>query len=257
MNKEEVENYIAELESMFELSELEEHSRNILKVGNYIKQLQNENKRLKDKLNKILEEIDWVEHLVDTCDRVEIMKSVQEYIKLCNEGKIESSIYTSKDELGRMVIIRIQKDAGAVVSTLQSNGLLDEAVECGEVYKPKPGYYSRTNFDVDKTTGEPTKMWKEDELYNKDFWIPIYQTENFRHFVEAKFAFEDQELISSSENVLAMINSPAQATTADGEITPEELKHLIDENKDDVIEVITESKELVKDIVDKTSNKNN
>lgn len=71
MNKEEVENYIAELESMFELSELEEHSRNILKVGNYIKQLQNENKRLKDKLNKILEEIDWVEHLVDTCDRVD------------------------------------------------------------------------------------------------------------------------------------------------------------------------------------------
>lgn len=54
------------------------------------------------------------------------MKSVQEYIKLCNEGKIESSIYTSKDELGRMVIIRIQKDAGAVVSTLQSNEWWEE-----------------------------------------------------------------------------------------------------------------------------------
>ena len=94
-------------------------------------------------------------------------------------------------------------------------GLLDEAIECGEVYKPKPGYYSRTNFDVDKTTGEPTKMWKEDELYNKDFWIPIYQTENFRHFVEAKFAFEDQELINSSENVLAMINGTTPAPVAD------------------------------------------
>lgn len=47
MNKEEIENYIAELESMFELSELEEHSRNILKVGNYIKQLQQENQQLK------------------------------------------------------------------------------------------------------------------------------------------------------------------------------------------------------------------
>lgn len=94
-------------------------------------------------------------------------------------------------------------------------GLLDEAIECGEVYKPKPGYYSRTNFDVDKTTGEPTKMWKEDELYNKDFWIPIYQTENFRHFVEAKFAFEDQELINSSENVLAMINGTSPAPVAD------------------------------------------
>jgi RecA/RadA recombinase len=96
-------------------------------------------------------------------------------------------------------------------------GLLDEAIECGEVYKPKPGYYSRTNFDVDKTTGEPTKMWKEDELYNKDFWIPIYQTENFRHFVEAKFAFEDQELINSSENVLAMINGTTPAPVADAD----------------------------------------
>jgi len=96
-------------------------------------------------------------------------------------------------------------------------GLLDEAIECGEVYKPKPGYYSRTNFDVDKTTGEPTKMWKEDELYNKDFWIPIYQTENFRHFVEAKFAFEDQELINSSENVLAMINGTTPVPVADAD----------------------------------------
>lgn len=47
MNVEEIENYISELESMFELSELEEHSRNILKVGIYIKQLQQENQELK------------------------------------------------------------------------------------------------------------------------------------------------------------------------------------------------------------------
>lgn len=85
-------------------------------------------------------------------------------------------------------------------------GLLEEAVDCGEVYKPKPGYYSRTNFDVDKSTGEATKMWREEELYCPEFWVPIYQTENFRHYVEAKFAFEDQELITSSQNVLDMIN---------------------------------------------------
>ena len=53
MNKEQVENYITELESMFELSELEEHSRNILKVGIYIKQLQQENERLKEIENKL------------------------------------------------------------------------------------------------------------------------------------------------------------------------------------------------------------
>ena len=54
MNKEEIENYITELESMFELSELEEHSRNILKVGNYIKQLQQENKQLKNKIKELV-----------------------------------------------------------------------------------------------------------------------------------------------------------------------------------------------------------
>ena len=53
MNMEEIENYITELESMFELSELEEHSRNILKVGIYIKQLQQENSRLKEELEEL------------------------------------------------------------------------------------------------------------------------------------------------------------------------------------------------------------
>ena len=99
-------------------------------------------------------------------------------------------------------------------------GLLEEAVDCGEVYKPKPGYYSRTNFDVDKATGEATKMWREEELYCPEFWIPIYQTENFRHYVEAKFAFEDQELITSSQNVLDMINGKTSIpvkTNADDE----------------------------------------
>ena len=46
MNKEEIENNIAELE---------EHSRNILKVGNYIKQLQQENQELKKQLDLVLE----------------------------------------------------------------------------------------------------------------------------------------------------------------------------------------------------------
>ena len=51
--KEEIENYITELESIFELSELEEHSRNILKVGIYIKQLQQENQELKMESEKL------------------------------------------------------------------------------------------------------------------------------------------------------------------------------------------------------------
>lgn len=94
-------------------------------------------------------------------------------------------------------------------------GLLDEAMACGEVYKPKPGYYSRTNFDVDKSTGEVTKMWREEDLYCPQFWIDIYKTETFRHYVEAKFAFEDQELITSNQNVMDMINGKSAVPTND------------------------------------------
>lgn len=85
-------------------------------------------------------------------------------------------------------------------------GLLDEAVESGCVFKPKPGAYARTDYDVDSTTGEVIKTWKEDQLYCKEFWIPLYKDEKFRHFVEAKFAFEDQELINASEDVMNMMD---------------------------------------------------
>ena len=55
MNKEEIKDYITELESMFELSKLEEHRINILKVGIYIKQLQQENQKYKKVIDKAIE----------------------------------------------------------------------------------------------------------------------------------------------------------------------------------------------------------
>ena len=64
MNMEEIENYISELESMFELSELEEHSRNILKVGIYIKQLQQENQELKKEIEYLHKSIERKEETI-------------------------------------------------------------------------------------------------------------------------------------------------------------------------------------------------
>lgn len=93
-------------------------------------------------------------------------------------------------------------------------GLLDEAIESGEVFKPKPGYYCRTNYDVDPATGEPSKIWKEADLYCSEFWVPLYKNENFRHFVESKFAFEDQEIINATEDVMAMIDGKAEVSAA-------------------------------------------
>lgn len=48
--------------------------------------------------------------------------SIKEIILGCNAGKTESSIYSAKDEDGNDLIINLQKDAGAKVSRLQSNG---------------------------------------------------------------------------------------------------------------------------------------
>ena len=79
MNKEEIENYISELESMFELSELEEHSRNILKVGIYIKQLQQENKHLKEHIEKY-------EHYCKTTGIEELMKENKKYKEVIDKA---------------------------------------------------------------------------------------------------------------------------------------------------------------------------
>jgi hypothetical protein len=83
--------------------------------------------------------------------------------------------------------------------------LLDDAIAAGVVFKPKAGRYARTDYDVDPTTGEVTRQWKEDELYCAKFWIPLYKDEKFNKYVEQKFAFEDEELISATQDVLAMM----------------------------------------------------
>ena len=50
----------------------------------------------------------------------------------------------------------------------------------------------------------------------------IYQTESFRHYVEAKFAFEDQQLINSTQNVMDMINGKVDIPTASDEVVEDE-----------------------------------
>ena len=89
-------------------------------------------------------------------------------------------------------------------------GLLDDSIAAGVVFKPKNGRYARTDYDVDQTTGEVTRQWKEDELYCAKFWIPLYTDEKFNKYVEQKFAFADEELISATQDVLAMINGEAE-----------------------------------------------
>lgn len=58
MNKEEIKEILEELENMYEISELEEQVNNINKIRDYIINLQQENKQLKDNWNKLKEFIE-------------------------------------------------------------------------------------------------------------------------------------------------------------------------------------------------------
>lgn len=53
--KEEIKEILEELENMYEISELEEQVNNINKIRDYIINLQQENKKLKDNWNKLKE----------------------------------------------------------------------------------------------------------------------------------------------------------------------------------------------------------
>ncbi len=136
--------------------------------------------------------------------------------------------------LGKVVTIGVRKGRGAK-EFLKTKylirhdggidpffGLLDEAIDCGVVYKPKPGYYSRVDYDVDKSTGEVTKMWKEAELYCGAFWVPIYKDKKFQEYVEEKFSFLNTTLISAQHNVLDMISGKEELSAAGIDTTPED-----------------------------------
>lgn len=101
-------------------------------------------------------------------------------------------------------------------------GLLDDALEAGVVFKPKNGYYARTDFDVDKDTGEVSRQWKEAELYCSEFWIPLCKDPKFNQFLEEKFSFENTTLIASQENIDDMIEGKQALTTNTMQIIQDE-----------------------------------
>lgn len=144
--------------------------------------------------------------------------------------------------LGKVVTIGVKKGRGAkeFVKTkylIRHDGgidpffgLLDEAVASGVVYKPKPGYFARTDYDVDKDTGEVTKSWKEAELYCGKFWVPLYKDKKFVDFVENKFSFINATLISAQHNVMDMIAGKENLSDdgIDTDISNEEDNEVVD-----------------------------
>jgi len=69
------------------------------------------------------------------------------------------------------------------------SGLLDVALEGGFVVKPSNGWYSRA--------GEDTK-YRQKDTYNKEFWMPIITSKEFRKYIEDTYKVGAVQMISNT-----------------------------------------------------------
>jgi len=77
-------------------------------------------------------------------------------------------------------------------------GILDDAIEAGVVVKPKAGYYSRPCVPNDKE-------FKENAIYNSDFWLPIFKDTEFKQWLEEKYTHNDTLDISTETDGLNLM----------------------------------------------------
>jgi RecA/RadA recombinase len=79
------------------------------------------------------------------------------------------------------------------------SGLLDLALESGNVIKPSNGWYSK----VDLETGEvEEKKYREKDTDTKEFWMSIITSKTFRDFVETKYKVSATEIMQGGEENL-------------------------------------------------------
>jgi len=79
------------------------------------------------------------------------------------------------------------------------SGLLDLALESGNVIKPSNGWYSK----VDLETGEvEEKKYRIKDTDTKEFWMSIITSKTFRDFVETKYKVASTEIMQGGEENL-------------------------------------------------------
>ena len=104
------------------------------------------------------------------------------------DGDVGGNIMTANTEKGRMARenskLKFRASYEDGINTYY--GILEDALEGGYIDKPSVGWYSRPNISE-----ESDKKFRESELYNKDFWTPIFKETDLKSYLETKYSYED------------------------------------------------------------------
>lgn len=71
------------------------------------------------------------------------------------------------------------------------SGLLDIAIECGLVIKPKQGWY--------QVIGNTERNYRENDTNSEEFWRPLLENETFKQFVKDKYQLAENELLGTMD----------------------------------------------------------
>jgi len=93
-------------------------------------------------------------------------------------------------------------------------GILDDALEAGVLANSKPGSYYRPNIDKDESV-------KEANIYNSDFWLPIFKNTDFKEWLKKKYTFSSPLDISNESEFLNLLNGEESVVEFSEENTEE------------------------------------
>lgn len=110
---------------------------------------------------------------------------------------VTAETYKSRwSKMNAKLKFRIKVDGGLDIFY----GILDDALESGFVEKPSAGYYTRPIVKDDKKR-------RETEIYNSDFWLPIFKETEFKQWLEEKYTYKAPLDIATKNDALDIMSS--------------------------------------------------
>jgi RecA/RadA recombinase len=134
--------------------------------------------------------------IVFNCDSVILGRSAAKEKKSASNPEIIGKIVTAETYKSRFskekskLKFRIKVDGGLDVFY----GILDDALDGGFVDIPKMGYCSRMHIENDKPV-------KNTEIYNADFWLPIFKDTDFKEYLEKVYTYKSPLDITKGEEI--------------------------------------------------------